>query len=71
LIDGRDLTSEDLRLAIDLLNSAFGRWPRHQIDVSQAAHLRWKLEAPGPLPACLHLLEMDARPVAIAVYLPQ
>jgi len=66
-----ELEDGDLEACVGLLEAAFGGWPPQPVGVSAVEHLRWKFEVPGPLPARMHLLELDGRLVALGLYLPR
>lgn len=59
----RTMSEADFEAAAAVLVGAFGRWPSHDIDVSPADHLRWKLSGPGNDLAYQYVAEVDGRVV--------
>jgi hypothetical protein len=59
----RTMTEADFEAAAAVLVGAFGRWPNHDVDVSPADHLRWKLSGPGNDLSYQYVAELDGRVV--------
>ena len=70
-VDAAELTENERARCLTIIQEAFGRWPRFDIEVGAAAHLEWKLEWFTSEPVRAQLIEVDDTLVGVSFTHPR